>query len=550
MTTTRDTPTRAARWGERLLRLALRLPRATTEFTVTTDLPVPMRDGARLLADHYAPVGRPLGTILMRGPYGRRGISARMPARIYASQGYHVVLQSVRGTFGSGGEFDPTRTEVEDGADTVAWLRNQPWFTGQFVTMGGSYLGLTQWALMTDPPPELAGAIVVVGPHDFSMVAWGAGAFALNDLLTWSDIVAYQEEPRRARKLIRSLRTGRRLRPVFGALPLGRVSRRVLGNRAPWYETWLAHPDMSDDYWAPAQHRIALERVDVPVLLLTGWQDLFLGQTLEQYRRLAERGIDVTLTVGPWTHAQNNVGAAALTARRSLEFLSAHLHDGAKPQPRVRVYVTGHGRWRDYDHWPPPTDEWVLHLAPGDALDEQPPPPDAASVSFTYDPTDPTPTIGGRLLGGGAGYLRDGRLADRDDVLTFTGAALPDDLEVLGTPYVELAHASDIPYVDVFARISEVDRRGRSRNVSDGFRRLAPNPISPLRFDLDPIAHRFRAGHRVRLIVAGGSHPRYSRNPGTGEPPLTAERLRTSTHTIGLDGGVSRLVLPVSPVPR
>lgn len=62
-----------------------------------------------------------------------------------------MVLQSVRGTFGSGGVFEPMADEIADGADTVAWLREQPWFTGRFATIGMSYLGFTQWALLQDP---------------------------------------------------------------------------------------------------------------------------------------------------------------------------------------------------------------------------------------------------------------------------------------------------------------------------------------------------------------------------------------------------------------
>jgi putative CocE/NonD family hydrolase len=90
-------------------------------------------------------------------------------------------LQSVRGTFGSSGEFTPGPHEADDGADTVAWLREQPWFTGRFATIGGSHLGYTQWALLMDPPPELATAIIRVSPHDLSTAASGTGAFTLND---------------------------------------------------------------------------------------------------------------------------------------------------------------------------------------------------------------------------------------------------------------------------------------------------------------------------------------------------------------------------------
>lgn len=146
-----------------------------------------MRDGVQLVADHYAPAtSQPVGTLLVRGPYGRRFPFSLVFARIYAARGYHVVLQSVRGTFGSGGVFEPMVNEAADGADTVAWLREQPWFTGRFGTIGLPYLGFTQWALLHDPPPELAAAVITVGPHDFRASVWGTGSFTVNDFLGWS----------------------------------------------------------------------------------------------------------------------------------------------------------------------------------------------------------------------------------------------------------------------------------------------------------------------------------------------------------------------------
>ncbi len=83
-----------------------------------------MRDGVELLADHYEPItDNPAGTLLVRCPYGRRFPFTALYAGVYASRGYHVVFQSVRGTFGSGGEFNPMVDEIADGADTVEWLR-------------------------------------------------------------------------------------------------------------------------------------------------------------------------------------------------------------------------------------------------------------------------------------------------------------------------------------------------------------------------------------------------------------------------------------------
>ncbi|WP_122984398.1 CocE/NonD family hydrolase, partial [Mycolicibacterium porcinum] len=159
------------------------------------------------------------------------------------------------------------------------------------------------------------------------------------------------------------------------------------------------------------------------------------------------------------------------------------------------------------------------------------------------------PTVGGRLLAAAGGYRDDTKLARRRDVLTFDGDPLPADLYLAGNPVVELAHSCDNPHHDIFVRISEVDAKGRSRNVSDGFRRLNGH-TGPVRLELDAVAHRFSAGSRIRVLIAGGSHPRFARNLGTGEPPISGSLLVRATHTVHHgEGGQSRVILPAGPVP-
>lgn len=534
---------------DRLLGHALRLPPTTTSYVVHRDLRVPMRDGVDLLADHYAPTDpRPLGTILVRGPYGRAFPFSMIYAQVYAARGYHVVFCSVRGTFGSGGTFVPMVHEVDDASDTVAWLREQPWFTGTFATLGLSYLGFTQWALLSDPPPELAAAVITVGPHDLYTATWGTGAFALNDFLGWADMMAHQEQGLRSR-LRYQVKSAARLRTAVAGLPLGEAGRALLGDRSPWYETWPAHPDRDDPFWAPMNMTAALDRCSVPVLLLTGWQDVFLDQTLYEFTHLRRRGVDVAMTIGPWTHDQMVTRGSGLTAAETLSWLGSHLEGRPTQPPRtpVRVFVTGRaGGWQDLAGWPPAADERVFHLQPGRGLAAAAPARACPPATFRYDPADPTPTVGGRLLSRTAGYRDDRELADRADVLTFTSAPLGDGFAAAGNPVIELDYDCDNAHFDVFVRISEIDSRGRSHNVSDGFRRFDSRPAGPIRLELDAIAHSFSAGSRIRLTVAGGCHPRFARNLGTGEPVISGRRMIGSDHTVRY-GPASRLSLPTAP---
>ncbi len=544
--------TRVRKFADRAVSRALRLPPPNTDYVVHRGVAIPMRDGVRLRATHYAPItDAPLGTIVVRGPYGRSFPFSLIYAQLYAARGYHVVLQSVRGTFGSEGDFIPMVHEAPDAADTVVWLREQPWFTGTFATIGLSYLGYTQWALLADPPPELAAAVITVGPHDFHASSWGTGSFSLNDFLGWSHMMAHQQEPP-----LQRLASQARSRPSAGTrrssgLPLGSAGRELLGTGSPWYESWIEHPDADDPFWETMRMTAALDRCEVPVLLLGGWQDLFLEQTITQYRHLRDRGIDVAMTIGPWTHTEMVTKALGTAAAETLTWLGAHLAKRPMPQraSRVRAYITHHG-WVNLADWPPATGEGVMYLQPAGSLTAAPPPADAPPSTFRYDPAHPTPTVGGRLLARNSGYRDDTALTERSDVLSFTSGPLDADLYVCGNPAVELAHESDIPHFDLFVRISEVDGRGRSRNVSDGYRRFDASPGGPVRIELDAIAYRFRAGTRIRVLVAGGSHPRYARNLGTGEPPISGRRMVPSAHTVHHGaGGVSKLILPASADP-
>lgn len=545
--------TRRHRGLDAVVARLLRMPAGHHDHLLTRDVPVRMRDGVELLTDVCTPVGRSAATLLIRTPYGRTGAVALLSARYYATHGYQVVHQSCRGSAGSGGDFEPFSREVEDGADTVAWLREQPWFDGRFALCGPSYLGFTAWAIMVDPPPELVTAVIAVAAHDNHQVAHQGGAFSLEAVLSLCDSFAHLEDGV-VRGVLRLARQRRRLQPGFEQLPVVHAEETVLGGSATPFRSWLTGTDPAAPVWSSMRLDRALDRVEVPVLLQEGWQDRFGEQMFAQYARLRSRGVEVGLTVGPWTHVEFGLQGCRVVMPDTLDWLAEHLGgeaDRRRPSP-VRVFVTGAGEWRDLPAWPLATQQRVLHLQPGGGLADDPPAPDAAPSAFVYDPADPTPAVGGRVINPQRGGYRDNReLEARDDVLTFTGVVLTTPLEVVGTPLVELAHRSDNPHADLFVRLCEVAPDGRSTNVSDGFQRLRPEQAEgTLRLRLEALAHRFVPGTRVRLQVSGGAHPRFARNLGTDEDPATGTSLLPSRRLICHgDGGWSRLLLPCDPAP-
>ena len=529
----------------RLLGRAWSLPPRRNRVTIDVKVPVPMADGAVLLADHYVPVtGRPAPAVLVRCPYGRGFPFSMAMAQLAAERGYHVLLQSCRGTFGSGGEFEPMRNEIADGRDTVAWLRGQAWFNGRLATYGASYLGFVQWALAMDPPEELVAAVVQVAPHDFSRSAYRNGVFDLYNFLEWSDLMAHQEQVRGLRGLTRTASAPRRLRPALDRMPVTAGARDMLGNEALWFESWLEHPDTAGPFWEPLRCGAALERISVPTLLVGGWHDLFIEQTLEQYRALTGRGVTTRLLVGPWTHLDAaRAGAVVAEGLRWLDrYLGERPPDAGQKYP-VRVHV-GQDGWRDLPAWPPPDarrQRW--YLGPGQTLGQE---PGAADASFRYDPHDPTPSVGGAIMAKAAGARDNRDLEQRRDVLVFTSEPLAEPAEVIGDVVAELSLIRDNPHADLFARLCDVDPGGRSRNVCDGIVRLTgQDPLAgTVRISLLGAAYRFGSGHHIRLQVSGGAHPRFARNPGNGKvesPPseFVPTRYRIGAGSVLLLGGAA-----------
>jgi uncharacterized protein len=172
-----------------------------------------------------------------------------------------------------------------------------------------------------------------------------------------------------------------------------------------------------------------------------------------------------------------------------------------------------------------------LHLHAGGTLSAAPS-ATGSTTKFTYDPNDPTPSLGGpKLNPTGAGAVDNRTLEARPDVLTFTGAPLTADLEVIGEITADVWVRADRPSVDVFVRLCDVDSNGKSLNVSDDVVRLDADGTTHTTLHLSPTAYRFKKGHRLRVQVSAGAFPRFARNLGCGEPFETA----TAVHTINVE---------------
>ncbi len=531
------------------------------EIAIERDIRVSMDDGVELLADLIRPVGPDvpdLPTVLIRGPYGRSGLVAGS-ARALAYEGFTVLFQSCRGTHGSGGVFTPQIDEERDGVATHRWVRRQPWFTGTLVTYGASYMGFTQWAvagrLLREEPEHAPDAcVLLITMPDFGAITWDHGAFALRNALGWSRMM--DRMGRGGAGLALMLLPDPKLTRAFDVLPLSAGDSSAAGHPIHWYQDWVAHERLTDDYWTRQNHTASVADVSVPVLMVTGWYDIFLPWQLRTYAQLVEAGNQPRLTIGAWGHTSPGMGGP--THADTVAFLTEHF--AAAPRNRVqpvRAFQTGTERWHDLASWPPagttPRD-WFLGGG-GELATE---PPDGGVTGYVYEPNDPTPALGGPSLLPKTEPVDNAGHERRRDVAVFRSAVLASALDLAGEPIARIRIRSSAPSFDVFVRITDVHPDGRSMTVCDGIRRIgtiATGAVDPepdddgfrtVEVGLWPCFHEFAAGHRVGVQVSSGAHPRYARNPGTGEPAFDAKRTVPARIEISHDGPDRSLVeLPI-----
>jgi uncharacterized protein len=507
---------------------------AGIRYVVRRDVGAEMPDGVVLLGDHYRPAGDdgPLPVVLIRSPYGRAGLPGVVFVAPLARRGFQVFIQSIRGTFGSGGLFRPFSSEREDGLATLAWLRDQPWCDGQVAMTGASYLGHTQWAVAPYADPPLRSVCLNVTAAKITAAFYQHDAPSLQNALNWTGLIGRQEKsplsavpnPRQLARMKRALRK----------VPLQAADVAAVGAPVAFWRDFTGHAGPDDEFWVATDHDGADLTKLPPVSMVTGWWDLFLPWQLRDFTAIQAAGGTARLTVGPWLHGEP-AEIKAITGQ-DIAWLEHHLHGGPPPAgPAVRVYLQQAGTWLEFGQWPPPdvvTTPYYLRASGRLTLDAET--GEAAPGTFVYDPADPTPSAGGPLLQPPGKQVDNQAIEARPDVLTFTTDPLPARQDLVGPVSARIFVRTGRRHADLFVRVCDVDEKGVSRNIVDGIRRLSPqavpsgdvqagdDQILAVEVELFPTAYRVEAGHRIRVQVSGGAFPRFARNFGTAQPFATA----------------------------
>jgi uncharacterized protein len=510
---------------------------------------VPMRDGVHLSANVFLPAeAAPRPAILVRTPYGKgRGVVPNYQA--FVDRGYAVVVEDVRGRYGSEGGFDPLTQEPADGDDTINWIARQAWSNGKVGMIGGSYLGIAQWkAALTGNPHLKAIFPVVSGDDDYRDRFYSTGgALKLAHRLEW-------------------LAENRRLpgyEPDFNQfiwhLPMRTADVAATGQRDGEWAAAMKHPAY-DAFWKAISTREQLGEIRVPVFAVGGWYDNYVESDLDAYAALHKRSGLNRILIGPWPHNMSykftnaDFGRDSAVPVRRLQFEWFDQWLGAKDSPLasappVRVFMMGANRWLDEWEWPPAEArplKLYLHSGghantlAGDGVLTVQRPRTSGSDAYTYDPRNPAPTRGGAVCCNPVvfpwGPLDQRPVEKRRDVLVYTSAPLRGNLEVVGPVKVVLYVATNRRDSDFTAKLVDVFPDGYARILSDGILRLRyreglekavpaePGTIYRVTIDAGVTGNVFEKDHRVRIEISSSNFPKFDRNPNTGG--LIADEMR------------------------
>ena len=533
---------------------------------IEKDIMVSMRDGVNLATDIYSPKGMlgRLPSIVIRLPYRKDSyIGAIGPAKHFASHGFRVLVQDMRGKWKSEGAYAIFKAERQDGYDFLDWIVQQPWSNGAVGSYGCSYLGESQMLLAAAKHPAHKAMITQASGGTTGSLGGGyryfgfleGGAVSLASGFGWfprAGLKDRDEMPHQIDDISAKLR----------GLPIIDLMRANGVGPTEW-ENFVSR-DLTDPWWDEQGYIRAQDTFNVPALHVNSWYDYGATETLALFNHMRTHSLSETAAqnqfaiMSPATHCGSeflgkdavigevNVGDASFPHWEIyLAWFDHWLRgepNGVTDMPKVQYYVTHSSEWRSAGQWPPVDtarvkfflrSEGKANTLHGDGVLSREMPGDEPADHFVYDPADPTPSRGGTICctsnpDDKEGIFDQSEVEKRDDVLVYTSPVLQQPLTLTGPMRGVLHVSSSAKDTDFVLKLVDVWPDGRAYNIQDAILRaryregfdqkvwMREGEIYRLEIDLHDTAYLLPAGHRLRLEVASSNFPRHDRNLNTG----------------------------------
>jgi putative CocE/NonD family hydrolase len=557
-----------------------------------TSVYVPMADGVRLAVDVFLPKDRPpttkLPVLLVATRYWRahEGQEPGPIEKYWIGRGYALVSADVRGTGASFGQwyYPWAEQEVKDLGALVQWAARQPWSTGRVGTYGTSYTGNTAQLAAAYGGPALKAMIPRFMDFDvYTDLTQPGGIINRAMIEDWGSMIHAMDmneksgnPPRGVRpvdedtdgKLLAAAVADHQKNP-----PLNRIVDVVNFRDDRVAQFGGKTIDASGTYlW-----RRQIEASKVPIFGWASWMDAGTSQgVINRFRTWSN---PQTVVIGPWSHGGGNHTdpflptdtptdpPSATQLDQATCFLDQYVKGTGGPfgERTVIYYTMGEGKWKKTSVWPvagTSTRRWYLG-ANGSLTASTPATPsgtDQYRVDFDVG-TGPDSRWHTQL--GGFDVIYPDRAEIDRRLLTYTSDPLERDVEVTGQGVITLYLASTATDGDFIVYLEDVASDGRVTYIQEGHLRgiqrkvstepppyrilypyhtfkkkdgqpLVPGQVAKLAFQLYPTSVLFKAGHRIRIALAGADKDNFARTPATGEVTWTVSHTRAAPSSIEL----------------
>lgn len=511
-------------------------------------------------------------------PYGADAYKSSLgPSEITMKEGYIFVYQDVRGRMMSEGEYENIRPpkaardtsgtdESTDTYDTIEWLvANIAQSNGCAGLYGISYPGFYAALGLVDAHPALK-AVSPQAPIDDWFIGddfhHNGALFLLDAFNFMSSFGQYRPGPTKEYAKAYEHASPDPYRFLLGVGAIVNINTHIFKNTIGFWNDMAAHGTY-DQFWKDRNVARRMTNVKPAVLTVGGLFDAedYYG-ALHIYKSIEEKNPNTTntLVVGPWNHGGwsrssgeelGNIGFGSRTSeyyRDSIEavFFRYYLKGGDVPNiPEALVFQTGSNIWKRYAQWPPAFhDQKKLYFHENGTMSFLPPEGVEAFDEYVSDPNRPVPyTADIRVNRNHEFMTEDQRFAYyRPDVVSYETRVLDDDLTLTGPITVNLNVTTTGTDADFIVKLIDVlpndakpsvahpvyapmggyqlpvrmdILRGKFRNSFEKPEAFIPGVVTQVRFTLNDINHRFRAGHKIMVQVQSSWFPLVDRNPQT-----------------------------------
>lgn len=515
------------------------------QMRIFWDVPMPMRDGASLLADVFCPLAEGAYPAIMTfGPYGKNQafqVQTPLPWKrlcretpeVYEDTtcqyltwetvdpekwtraGYIVIRVDSRGAGRSPGFLDPfCEQEAYDYYDCIEWVGTQSWCTGKVGLLGISYFAITQWCAAALQPPHLAAICPWEGSSDLyreQMRKGGILGGIGNKDGNWWNVMILPGQYGAGKRSYRN--------PVSGLYAGGEETlpeHALAQNRQNNVEFFRGRELITDGY----EGRIPkVENVTVPLLSCGNWggHNLHLRGNIEGFVRAASTEKWLELHGG--THYTDFYKKEGMALQRSFfDYYLRGIDTGWTRRPPVMLHIRHpHERftYREETEWPLARTQWTkVYLHPAaQALSSQPVREDSSvsfqameeGVTFTTDaflePMEITGPLAARLHVSSTTQDADLTLVLRlidetGEEVTFQGASAPRVSLTMG--WLRASHRKTDP---------EKSLPYRPWHTHDCLQYLSPGKPVAMDVEILPTSIVVPAGYRLALTVQGHDWP-------------------------------------------